>query len=388
MRFLRNKYIEIVIVFFVIYAISKYISPNNPLFYDSDFGIYFYALVTISLFYGFDAGMLFLVLFFGVGYLVYHKINFYLMSHYFVLLFIFSEFYYFWQKKISLLEQTNKFIKSRLENLGVNYYLLKTSHDEMEQNYILKPFSSREILLQIRNMIKQKKSQTIKTFLLLLSKIFKIESGAFYVLEDDRYVSKGTIGDIKNLDFKDPLIQKVMTDKTILYTDITNTNNNSKYLAVVPIVSSDEILKGFFVIKELPFFNLNNDTLFSISLFLSYFSSSCEKIEKYAKYGFDEEFVAELDKMLLLYKRFKLQSYVVVFDAPQVELAYIESMLRGSDIGLKKENKLFVLSFLSSPSSIVKFVDRIRQYSKNIKHNTIEIKHNNLSQLIEDIRNV
>jgi len=385
-KFLQNSYIEIVLLFIITYFGSKYVSPNDPLFFASQFNIYFYLLVVIALFYGFFSALFYLALFFSVEYIFYQKINFDNLYQYFIIMLILSEFYYFWKNKITKLKETNKYINTRLETIGTAYYLLKLSHDEIEQNYILKPFSIRNVLQEIKKLMRQNPKESIQNFLLLLERIFKIERASLYIFENDDYKLTKTIGEKVDLNLKDPLIKRVLTKKELVFSDISK-DESSEYLAVIPLISLTHDIKGLFLIKEIPFFNLSKDNLLMISLFLSYFVNTFSKIEKYKKYGLDEEFLNEIDKLLFLEKKYHIQAFLVIFKGDDLDLLNIKKTLRGSDIYYKTEHKLMILFPFMSIHGVKNFISRVQNIDK-MEHKVLNFhKYHSLEEIIKELNN-
>jgi len=384
-KFFQNPYVEVGIIFILTFLGSEYVSSNDPLFFESEFNIYFYLMIIITLFYGFFSGIFFLGIFFIAEYIIYHKINMDNLYQYFIIMLILSEFYYFWKKKVEKLEETNKYINHRLEDIGTAYYLLKLSHDEIEQNYILKPFSIRNVLQQTKKLMKENQDEAIQNFLLLIERTFKIEKASLYLYEKNNYKLVSSIGEDVKLDLKDSLVERVLKKRELVYTDISQ-DENSNYLAVIPLISLNNDIKGLFLIKEMPFFNLSKDNLLMISLFLSYFVNSYQKIDKYKQYSFDEDFLNELDKLLFLEKKYNIKTFLAVFEANEFELINIKKKLRGSDIYYKEKNRLMILFPFMSITGVKNFISRIENI-ENIKYKVIELDKNSLDEIIKEINN-
>jgi len=386
-KFLQNSYVETLILFIITFVISRYISPTDPLFFHSQFNIYFYLLLVISLFYGFFSAIFYLIIFFSVEYFIYHKLNFNNLYQYIIIMLILSEFFYFWKNKLTKLQETNKYLNTRLENIGTAYYLLKLSHDEIEQNYILKPFSIRNVLNEIKSLMKKNPQEATTNFLLLLERIFKIEHASLYILENGKYKLKETIGDeIVKLDLDDGLLKRVLTKKELVYADISQ-NEYSNYLAVIPLISLNHDIKGLFLIKEIPFFNLSKDNLLMISLFLSYFINNFSIINKYKQYNFDEEFLNEIDKLLFLEKKYHIKTFLAIFESNDFNLLNIKQKLRGNDIYYRKENKLIVLFPFMTSNGVKNFISRIENI-ENIKYKVLNFHdYKTLEEIIKEIDN-
>jgi len=352
--------VEVFLIFIILTLINYIFDAKNLFYIHSPFNIYLYALAIISLFYGFLQGILFYILYFLAIYIYYYYIDINIMSHYFIFLTIFSEFMYYWNKKINRLNEENSYLKQRVEELGSAYYLLKISHDELEKHYILKPFSIREMLKEIRELTNNNLKKGIKLFLQLLEKRFFIEQAGLFLKEGDKFILKGYIKEKITFEAEDILIKEAIEQNTMTYVAKIH-NKKSNFLAVIPIISLDDKLKGVFVIKEMPFFSLTKDNLITISLFLTYLINLIETIEKYK--NFKNPFL-EKDLLALRYlsKKFKANNYLIIFYIKsELETTTIQHKLRGTDISYKYKNKLIVMLPFTPFSGVLKFCDKIKE---------------------------
>ncbi|RUM44772.1 MAG: hypothetical protein DSY46_04735 [Hydrogenimonas sp.] len=378
-----SRFLEVILLFGVSFLLNYLIDEKDLLYLNTPINIYLYALVIIALFYGFLTAFIFYLLYFGVQYLLYADVNLYTLSHYFIFLSIFSEFMYFWNKRIEKLKEENSYFKSRVEKLGTAYYLLKTSHDELEKSYILKPFSIREILRETNRVAKESPQESMKLFLTLLKKLFKIEKATLFFKEGDQFVLKGFIGEEEPLDTDDILVKSSLEHYTM--THVVNMHNQqSHYLAVIPIVSLEDELKGLFVIKEMPFFSLTKDNLITTSLLLTYFVNSIKVIDQFQEYSIDASMAHEITKLHFLSKKYKISNHLIIFETQsEVDKLKIEKLLRGVDISFKYQERLIVLLPFTPSVGVVKFVNRVTK-EMEVRHSILDLSQNSL----EDIQKV
>jgi hypothetical protein len=378
-----SAFIEVVLIFTILLIANYFFDPFNLLYKNFIINIYLYALVIITLFYGFIAGVLFYVIYFITQYILFKEVNIFFLSHYFIFLSIIGEFTFFWNRKIKRLEEENKYFKDRVENLGTAYYLLKISHDELEQNYILKPFSIREILKEIKQILRKSIDEAINIFLSLLKRLFKIEKASIFFKEDEKFVLKGFVGEKVELDEEDVLVKSALTYKNMTY--VANMHNqNSKYIAVIPIVSLRDELKGIFIIKEIPFFNLTKDTLIIISLFLTYFINIKEAVKEYQNYPIDSFIAAEIANLSFLSKKFKVNNYIVLFKIKEeIEKIKIEKKVRGSDIIFEYKGIVVVVLPFTSSIGVMKFIDKIKEEIKEVEYKILDLSKYDLDSFIK-----
>jgi len=372
MKFLRNSYIDTVIIFLLSLGIGYFFNNQNPFLTHYEFNVYYYAMSIVALFYGFVQGAFFLILYTGGIYLISSTFPINMISHYFISLFIFSEFHYYWNLKIAQFDEINRFLRQRITELGNAYYVLKISHDEMEKTYILKPYSIRELVKEILEISKKSPQEAYKSFFVLMHKIFKIENAALYINNKKEYI----LGKDFEIDFNDPLIKEAMENESI-YTSISK-HQNSKYIAAIPVTDLRNNVHGVFVIKEIQFFNLSEENILSISFFLNYFINSLEKITKYDHLNINNDIAAELDKLIFIKQKYKIDSYILI-TSPE-----IKNRLRSSDIFYLYKDKLIILLPFITKYGIKKFIKRVG--IKNYKLIEISPKKE-LKEIISEIEN-
>jgi hypothetical protein len=375
-----RTFIEVSVIFLLIFGGNYYFDRGDLLYFNTPINIYFYALVIVSLFYGLYPAALFYALYFIFEFVIYQKVNFYTLSHYFIFLFIFSEFMYYWTKKIEKLEEENRYLKRRVEEVGSAYYLLKISHDELEKNYILKPFSIREVLREIKNLTHKAVEESYELFMTLLKNLFKLESARFYLKKDEEFVLKNAIGENKDINLEDPLVKDALETYTISYVGNLH-EKKSDYLAVIPIISLTRELRGLFVIEDMPFFSLTKDNLITISLFLTYFTNMVSVIEEYKDSEIDPFIAKEIKNLRFLSLNYKVENHLVIFYIREkVEKVYIQKFLRGSDIYFEYLDKLVVILPLTSAIGVTKFIDRLSK-EKKLAYKIVDLSQYDLDDI-------
>jgi len=356
-----KRFLEITLIFVLLFVANYFFEPKDLLYFDKPINIYFYLLVVISLFYGLFPSLIFYFYYFFAEFITYDKINFYTLSHYFIFLFIFSEFMYYWTKKIEKLTEENKYLKHRVEEVGSAYYLLKISHDELEKNYILKPFSIREVLREIKDLTHKSLKDGYELFMTLLRNLFKLEKAGLYIKENNNFILKTSLGEMKDIDLNDPLVKEALESYTISYVGHLH-DEKSKYLAVIPIISLTRELRGLFVIEEIPFFSLTKDNLITISLFLTYFINMISVITHFKDVSLDPFIAKEIESLRLLSINYRVENHIVIFYIrDKMEKVYIQKYLRGSDIYFEYLDKLVVILPLTSSLGVMKFIDRLNK---------------------------
>jgi cell division protein ZapA (FtsZ GTPase activity inhibitor) len=374
-------YAETLIIVAVYLGIGYLMDPKDICMLNSDISYILILLAIITLFHGFENGMLtvaILALFMWLFYDVFAYIEFLVAL---LMTMIFSEFHYYWTGKINDAEIEANYRGSKLDELSKAFYTLKISHDQLEKNYVVKPMSIRNsIELIINNNEKIKKDETIddKTreyytnFLSLLAKSFNVQSSIIIYKDNDSnselFNAKTTnvvFGaytetiDMKDL-FRDYLIDEAVNRKTAIYISdkmgepTTVTDRNSDFLCVLPALQENKLV-SILIIKKMPFMSFNRENLTSVSILLDYFA--IEVRNRNLLYLTDEMAIVkdimfrfEYARLKNLYKKYNTESMILVLKT-ESELQSIqvyekiEKMLRSLDMvtKIKEKRNYFIL---------------------------------------------
>ncbi|MCX7760277.1 MAG: hypothetical protein N2Z81_03745 [Hydrogenothermaceae bacterium] len=342
--------VEIVLFITVIYLIGYFLNKSDPLFFNSklNFLLHLLPISIITLFYGIFAGLLYFIAFSGSAILIYGKVDYEYLLSLLLFLLIFSEFWFYWDKRIKEAEEKFKYADDKLRDTARTLLLTKLSHDMLERFYIAKPVSLRKVIFDLKREILENgnKEEILKKLFLIITANFSVEKGGIFEVNEDlklKFIAGNT--DIKELNIKDPLINSAINSKVLTY--ISNfAEEKSDYLAVIPILENDNI-KYILTIEKMPFLNFNLDNLLSINLVADYVVLSIKDLvsikDIYKNFKeFDIDFIKELNRMFILNKKFGIDStviYIYVKGLDESLYDFIISNIRGLDIAIKLDFK-------------------------------------------------
>ena len=309
-------YLEVLAVTVLSVVAACFIDPHDPLFLNTHFSYYIIVIAIVTLFYGFGAAVLSVLVFAVAMKIFYTTFSYQILSVYILYAFVLGEFSFYWKRKIKQIEQTKEFLNEKLEESAVNLFVIKTSHDQLEKSYVMKPMSIREILLRIKNIVTKEPESASEEFVRLLSRECFVDSGALYLLENGGYKKCAeVIGSRVDLSLDDPLVEKALETKEAVF--LPSAKNETLYKAVLPVLNSKGELRGLFLIKEISFLNLNKENMLTTTLFLSYYINSVEIAreyselsERFAKIPLD--FMKDIDRLSAIFKNHNMQSSLVV----------------------------------------------------------------------------
>ncbi len=359
-------------------------------------------LAIITLFHGFENGMIAVAIISFSMWFFYDTFQYVEFLSTLMMSMIFSEFHYYWTKKIKEAEVDSNYRGAKLEELSKAFYALKISHDQLEKNYIIKPMSIRNSIEHIitkhreiydNEEIKDKSHEYYVNFLGLLEKSFNVHSAIIIHLKDDMNdellteetanVVLGT--DVLKVDtkdiFKDYLVDKAIGRKTAIYiSDKTgepaiSVDRNSEYLAAIPAIQENKVV-AVLIVRRMPFMAFNRENLTSISILLEYFLieirnknllNSSDEIAIIP----DEQFRFEYARLKHVYNKYKVNSIILVLridNELQATRIYekIVKMLRSLDMAaIVNQDNLYYITLmfpLHDKSAALGYLNRLLNF--------------------------
>lgn len=321
----KYSYLETAILMMGLLFLGYLIDPSDPALVRYEIFYIIILLAIVTMFHGISNGLfaVFIIALAMKYFYLEFPIDIFLKL--FILVLVFGEFHYFWNRKILHNSSKNTYLSMKLDELSKAFYTLKISHDQLEKNYVFKPMS-------VRNSIRELKEAYVKNqnyygnFLLLLKKSFNVSEAEFCSVFKDKLYSVYDETHQNEIDKKDPMIEMALRKKTPVYVSSDSVENNSAYLAVVPVVSGTQV-KAILLIKDMPFMSFNKDNLISISIIIAYFLDEREKWklveEATNKPIVDDEFYFELQRLKGIYDEFDVNSTILILKTKDTLLAHL-----------------------------------------------------------------
>lgn len=158
----------------ITYLTNKY----DPLMIKEDINILLIFTSVITLFYGLIGGLITITI---TGLFIYKLYNPFPINYFInILLFmlIFSEFHYFWQRKIKRYQGEIDYLNLKFSELTKAFHSLKLSHDQMEKIYITKVKSLRNIINDIKKLYSIKPENAYEELFSIIVKNYGIRKAS------------------------------------------------------------------------------------------------------------------------------------------------------------------------------------------------------------------
>jgi hypothetical protein len=402
-RFIR-KYAYIETLFLVaIYLLAGWLfSPTDICLTEEKVPYLLILLSIITLFHGFESGMLSLGIIAIIMWFFYDSFPYIPFLVNLLMVMIFSEFHYFWTKQIKELRTNNEYKTAKLNELSNAFYTLKISHDQLEKNYVLKPMSIRSAIEEIlyeKDEIKSTHEDYFSDFLALLEKSFHMQGGlilhtkkkyaAEYLEKTHTLVEYSTTSEHYPLDeiFSEYVVDKAISYKQAVYISddagepaLRKDLEESRFLAAIPIIYENKML-ALLVIEKMPFMAFNRENLISLAILFEYLLITLIKEEllmnsKQLRLIEDKEFRYEYLRTAQLYQKYKINSALLVLKTDD-EIAFVQlreraqKMLRALDkvTSFKQEGNyaLLFLFPLNDKSAALGFYKRLQTQNSATK---------------------
>lgn len=246
----------------------------------------------------------------------------------FVLVLVAGEFSDVWNVRLQRERSVNAYLDERLHALTHNHFLLRLSHERLEQELVARPQTLRESLAALRQpMIEDLRRglplPAAQSLLQLLTQSCRLEVASLHRVERGRLVAQAeaTLGDAPEGERNDPLVREALRSGLLMHVqaeDLAHEAENSQYLVCAPVVSSAGRQIGVLLVRRMAFAALSNETLQFMAVLLAYYADGIDEtlitrqvLERYP--GCPADFAFELVRLRRVFAISAVQSALVAF---------------------------------------------------------------------------
>lgn len=245
-----------------------------------------------------------------------------------------GEFSDFWRGRLLKAESEASYILEKLESLTKRHIMLRLSHDRLEENLLIKPYTVKEALLRLREVAMQPSSEALPgaTILLdLLADYCQIKRAAIYPIENGTLVRQAavTLGDVSEPPNADELVQYSLDYQRLAHIQMERSKAGAyagPYLVCAPIVDSAGNTRGVLAVEQLPFLLINFENLQLLSVLLGLYADLIDNRQavqaiKEQWPSMSQMFAQELVALNELQKKANVETAVVAFKSDGSEIA-------------------------------------------------------------------
>ncbi|MEN3184686.1 MAG: hypothetical protein ABDK93_06805, partial [Atribacterota bacterium] len=196
--------------------------PQDPLLFHWPFPPAFLLVIVIALYWGVLAGLLAVFLLLLASQLLYGGVFVEKFLWCFIVAVVSGEFRFYWQRRMNEAEARVQYYKERLDSLKKHFAFLKLSHDQLENNYVLRPYSLRRALEELKQQLTCEEDawKAAKFLLLILNRDFTVYRAAIYrgsLEKGFTMLACTSEEDVEELDVSDPMVQEALRLQEVHY---------------------------------------------------------------------------------------------------------------------------------------------------------------------------
>lgn len=307
-----------------------------------------------------------------------------------------------WSQRLRRAHQLSSHASERFQQLSRAYFMVRLSHDRLEQNLISRPVTLRDAMKDLRTMLAQHAGNlddtTAPALLALLVHYCNIESAAIYPADNSGRILPqplASCGKGASLSPHDLLLRSAIESGNTAYQSANRLSpaESSAYLVSAPLRTSRGNLLGVLLITEMPFLSLQRETLQIMGVLIAYAADQAESAaEALGVVAVMKDcpinFAAEMIKMVTLRRDLEVSSALVAVNIqpdPRIEeiCSILERQQRGLDHTWRRDlddNVQFVtLMPFSGAASVEGFRNRLDrmlqdQFGKEIGRGGITVR--------------
>lgn len=191
-----------------------------------------------------------------------------------------------WNSRQRRLRAVNAYLDERLNTLTRSHFLLRLSHERLEQDLLARPLTLRETLVRLRALAVLGGGTTLpgaEEFMQVLAQSCQLEVASVHALRRDGTFDTqpaARLGGAGALDLSDPLFTYALEEGDLVHVQMAKAGARdfdlSRYLVCAPMQTASGARVGLVAVERLPFFALNYETLQLFSVLLGYYADGVE----------------------------------------------------------------------------------------------------------------
>lgn len=305
-----------------------------------------------------------------------------------ILSLIAGEFADVWIVRLKRVREANAYLNERLESLTRRHYLLKLSHERLEQDMLTKPMTLRDSIMHIREIMVtglQDPSALphASAVMHLLAQTCQLEVAALYPINQGKVNKKAgaSIGTPQELNLNDALLTYALERNELTHLQTEHLQDaESRYLVVAPLIATNQQCLGILVVERMPFLSLNQETLQFLSVLLGYYADNVKLIPLAMKILRDNptcpiEFASELLRLERVQRESGLPSSITAFvisDSPHRQDIFAEMVRQRRqmdiswDIRLSDRDIIITMMPLHGDAAVTGYLLRNQKWLKDM----------------------
>lgn len=310
------KWIEILGITLLFLVVGAWNRPEDPFYLTGSFAWPLLAPLLAGLRYGFFGALVSALLLLGVVGMVHRQGLIPVETFPYVwgigilaCSLLAGEFRDYWGRRLEKLEASNRYRAERLEDFTRNFYLLKVSHDRLEQQLAGSSGSLREALRRLYQELSHTREKGLSAengelMLQLLIRYGQLQIAAIYPVIDGELSDSpvARVGAFRDVRKQDPLLLHALQEKKLVSVQTEYraklADLDTDLLLALPLIDSRQVLLGLVVVEAMPFFNFHPRTLRLMAILAGHMADMVQEQTEVSETGSAEwrQFVFQLNR--------------------------------------------------------------------------------------------
>lgn len=292
-----------------------------------------------------------------------------------------------WATRLRRSDQLSRHASERFQQLSRAYFMVRHSHDRLEQNLVSRPVTLRQAMMELRRMLVERggevDSELATELMVILAHYCSLSSAAIYAVHQGKpaAVPLAQCGQGADCDSGDLLVRSALESGTTAYQTANRLGDSqqSSYLVVAPLCTSSGRVLGLVLVSDMPFMALHRETLQILGVLLAYAADHIEAADIARSLitiypDCPTVFGAELVKMTHLKRDLDVVSTLVVINlqpGPRLDelCQLLERQQRGLDHGWRRDLgwgvQFVTLMPFSGPAALEGYQARLNEVLKS-----------------------
>lgn len=248
-----------------------------------------------------------------------------------------------WSGRHRRIISANAYFNERLQTVTRNHFLLRLSHERLEQDMLFKPMTLRETLVRLRDATgmgwrRGEPMPGAADFLQIVGQSCQLEIAGVYPMANNEPdpLPAASLGAAGELDLNDALVRACLDQHKLTHVrNLEEARQTSRYLVCGPLRAASGGLLGVLVVEKMPFSTLNNDILQLMTVLCGYYADGLEQehavsaIQKQVP-NCPHDFALDLTRLCRIHHEAGIDSSMValVFDHNNDSLDLFENVKR------------------------------------------------------------
>jgi len=299
----------------------------------------------------------------------------------YIIVLITGEFADMWRVRLDRAESRAGYTLDRLQNLTQRHVLLRLSHDRLEENLLVRPYTVRDALLSLRDVMMDESHDEIlpagDELLNLLADYCQLQRGGLYAVTNGRIDPQpvALLGQNQPLSIDDRLLRHAYENRQMAHVQMAGDGYDGIYWVAAPVMNSGGELIGMVVVERMPFLSIHQETLQLFGLLLNFYADVVQhgpEVDDLIEFwpSMQPVFGRELVALNRLALAKKVDTTLVLFtpDDSAQSRQIVEALYRGRrnldgywwlDYD---EYQLMLLMPMTGPSSFESFLRRVEEW--------------------------